>query len=196
VRSRSFVSRVGERQPTGFRRPQSDYRFAHTRSGVTHELARQSALHRIAGVSWSAGYLLLGSHGIRVVAIYGFVRCFTRPPDNLGTPRFLLLARSNPFAPKHKQASMAFRLLLHAMLALISIKSSIGPLWTWPSLGLSILQSGVADDCFCAVGRSGKTDSCWAPVYTRHSGGFMIRARRWVSRLVGKFGATTPGAYR
>lgn|GEM_PF-2181470 len=28
-----------------------------------------------------------------------FARCLTRPPDNLGTPRFLLLARSNPIAP-------------------------------------------------------------------------------------------------
>ena len=59
------------------------------------------ALRRIVGVSWSAGYLFLGSHGIRVVAMYGFARCFTRPPDNLGTPRLLLLARSNPFAPEH-----------------------------------------------------------------------------------------------
>jgi hypothetical protein len=31
--------------------------------------------------------------------IKGFVRCFTRPPDNLGTPPSRHLARSNPVAP-------------------------------------------------------------------------------------------------
>ncbi len=34
-----------------------------------------------------------------------FARCFTRPPGNLGTPLFHLLARSNPIAPATKHLS-------------------------------------------------------------------------------------------
>jgi len=36
-----------------------------------------------------------------------FARCFTRPPDNLGTPHLLHDARSNPIAPERTRATTA-----------------------------------------------------------------------------------------
>ena len=63
VRSRFFESRGGERQPTGFRFPKPDYRFAHRRSGIPCRLAHYSTPNGIVDISRAAGYPFLGSHG-------------------------------------------------------------------------------------------------------------------------------------
>jgi len=52
-----------------------------------------------AGVAHWTGYLRLGSHAQRRVAMFNCVSGFTRPTDNLGTRLSRLHARSSPFAP-------------------------------------------------------------------------------------------------
>jgi hypothetical protein len=44
-------------------------------------------------------YLRSHCHFRLMVGMYGFVRCFSRPPDNLGAPLQLREPGRNPFAP-------------------------------------------------------------------------------------------------
>ncbi len=55
-----------------------------------------------------------------------FARCFTRPPDNLGTPHPLQLARSNPIAPGANVSALALREIISAVVLVLKAAGADG----------------------------------------------------------------------